>query len=162
MWSGPRHLAFRPDGKFAYVINEIACTVTAFAFDATRGVLTEIQTLSTLPPGEILRPNFVTAEVCVHPSGQFLYGSTRGHNSIAAFQIDGPTGKLTPVQHVSSGGLIPRNFNLDPAGRFLLSANQNSGNVVVFSIDGRTGRLTPTGQKVELEKPVCIVFVPTQ
>ena len=160
--SGPRHLAFNPDGRFAYVINELACTMTAFAYDAARGTLAEIQTISTLPAGETARPGYSTAEVFVHPSGRFLYGSNRGHNSIVAYAIDGSTGKLSLVEHVPSGGRIPRSFNLDPAGRFLLSANQDTGNVVVYRIDNQTGSLTPTGTKVEVDKPVCIVFVPAE
>jgi len=160
--AGPRHLAFRSDGKFVYVINELDCTLTALAYDAAHGSLAEVQSISTLPPGEEVRKNYSTAEVFVHPNGKFLYGSNRGHNSIAVFSIDAATGKLTLVEHVPSGGKTPRNFNLDPTGRFLLSANQDSGNVVVFRIDEKTGRLTPTGDSVELQKPVCVIFVPAQ
>jgi 6-phosphogluconolactonase len=160
--AGPRHLAFRPDGKFVYVINELDCTLTAFAYDAAHGTLAEVQSISTLPPGEEVRKNYSTAEVFVHPNGKFLYGSNRGHDSLAVFSIDAATGKLTLVEHLPSGGKTPRNFNLDPAGRFLLSANQDSGNVVVFRVDEKTGRLTPTGDSVELQKPVCVVFVPVE
>ena len=160
--AGPRHLAFSPDGRFAYVINEMACTVTAFAYDAAHGTLAEIQTISTLPASETVRPEYSTAEVCVHPSGRFLYGSNRGHNSIVVYAIDGPTGKLSLVEHVPSGGRTPRNFNLDPAGRYLISANQDSGSVLVYQIDEPTGRLTPTGTKIEIDKPVCVVFVPAE
>lgn len=160
--AGPRHLAFRPDGKFVYVIDELDCTMTAFAYDAAHGTLAEVQTLSTLPPGEEMKKNYSTAEVFAHPSGKFLYGSNRGHNSIVVYSIDESTGKLTLVEHVPSGGKTPRNFNLDPAGRFLLSANQDTNNVVVLSIGEKTGRLTPTGNFVEIDKPVCVVFVPVQ
>ena len=158
--SGPRHLAFRPDGRFVYVINELDCTMTAFAYDAALGTLAEIQSLPTLPPGEARLPADACAEVFVHPNGRFLYGSNRGDNSIVVFAIDEATGKLTLVEHVPSGGQKPRGFGLDPAGRFLLSANQDTNNVVVFRIDEKTGRLTPTGSSVEIDQPVCVVFVP--
>ncbi len=160
--AGPRHFAFRPDGKFVYVISELDCTMTAFAYDAAHGTLAEIQSLSTLPPGEALKPDFACAEVFAHPNGRFLYGSNRGHNSIVVFAIDEATGKLTLVEHVPSGGQKPRGFGLDPAGRFLLSANQDTNNVVVYRIDEMTGRLTPTGNAVDLDKPVCVVFVPVE
>lgn len=158
--SGPRHLAFHPGGKFAYVISEISCTMTAFSFDPKLGKLTELQTLSTLPPGETVKTNDAAAEVIVHPSGKFVYGSTRGRDTITVFSIDQKTGTMTFVESVPCGGKIPRNFNIDPSGRFLLSANQDSGNITVFSIDVRTGRLTSTGAKADLNKPVCILFVP--
>ena len=160
--AGARHFSFRPDGKFVYVINELDCTMTAFAYDAAHGMLAEVQTLSTLPQGEALKPDYSTAEVFVHPSGRFLYGSNRGHNSIVVYSIDESTGKLTLVEHASSGGQKPRGFGLDPAGRFLLSANQDTNNVVVYSIDQKTGRLTPTGSAVEVDKPVCVVFAPVE
>ena len=160
--AGPRHFAFRPDGRFVYVINELDCTMTVLAYDATRGALTEIQTISTLPPGEEHHDDYAAAEVFAHPSGRFLYGSNRGANSIVVFAIAEATGRLTLVEHVSSGGQKPRGFNLDPTGRFLLSANQDTNRVVVYRIDEQTGRLAPTGRAVEIDKPVCVVFVPVQ
>ena len=152
--SGPRHFAFHPNGRFAYVINEMVCTVTAFACDPKRGALTEIQTLSTLPVGESVRPGFSTAELFAHPSGKFLYGSNRGHDTIVVYAINGKTGKLTLVEHTSTQGKIPRSFGIDPTGKWLLAANQNSDSVVVFGIDAKTGRLTPTGRTVEVGAPV--------
>ncbi|MCX7887879.1 MAG: beta-propeller fold lactonase family protein, partial [Verrucomicrobiae bacterium] len=158
--SGPRHFAFHPNGRFAYVINELSCTITAFRYDTKRGTLTEIQTVSTLPQGETVQPNYSTAEVVVHPNGKFLYGSNRGHDTIAVFAIDRRSGKLTPIQHAPVLGQIPRNFNLDPTGRWLLAAHQNSDSVVVFRVDTDTGKLTPTDQRIELGAPVCVKFVP--
>jgi 6-phosphogluconolactonase len=155
--SGPRHFAFHPGGKFAYVINELASTVTALAYDARRGILSEVQTVSTLPPG--FTGTSTTAEVQVHPSGKFLYGSNRGHDSIAVFGIDARKGTLTPIEHVPTQGKTPRNFGIDPTGSYLLAANQSSDNVVVFRIDPQTGRLTPTGQVLEVGIPVCVKFV---
>jgi 6-phosphogluconolactonase len=157
--SGPRHFAFHPAGRHAYVINEILCTVTAFDYDSERGVLGEIQTVSTLP-GIPVAKGYSTAEVQVHPSGRFLYGSNRGHDTIAIFAIDAATGRLQPSGHQSTGGKTPRNFGIDPTGRFLLAANQDSGTVVVFRIDPQSGQLQPTGQKVEVPKAVCVKFVP--
>jgi 6-phosphogluconolactonase len=157
--SGPRHFAFHPDGRHAYVINEMACTVAAFDYDAGRGTLGEIQTISTLPDG-VKGPNLSTAEVQVHPSGRFLYGSNRGHHSIAIFAIDPANGRLTALGHQSTRGKTPRNFGIDPTGRYLLAANQDSGTIVVFRVDQQTGRLEPTGQTVEVPKPVCVKFVP--
>ncbi len=153
--SGPRHFAFHPTGRFAYVINEMTLTVTAFQYDAERGELKEVQTISTLPPGTV-NQGYSTAEVQVHPSGKFLYGSNRGHDTLAIFAIDEATGRLTPVGHQPTGGKTPRNFGIDPTGRFLLAANQDSDTVVAFRVDLQSGRLTPTGAKIEVPKPVCV------
>ncbi|MEZ5401477.1 MAG: lactonase family protein [Bryobacteraceae bacterium] len=154
--SGPRHFNFHPSQKYGYVINEIAATVTAFRYDAKKGALTEIQTISTLPGGENI-PGNSTAEVLVHPSGKFLYGSNRGHNSIAMFRI-GADGKLTSLGNESTQGEVPRNFAIDPSGKFLLAENQNSHSIVIFRI-GADGKLTPTGEEIEQPSPVCIRFV---
>ncbi|WP_157898970.1 lactonase family protein [Luteitalea pratensis] len=158
--SGPRHLSFHPSGKYAYVINELALTVTVFSRDAKSGALTEVQTISTLPAGQAADPAFSTAEVVVHPSGKFLYGSNRGHDSLVVFAIDDKTGKLTLVQHVPTQGSTPRGFGIDPTGRYLLAGNQRSDSVVVFRIDATSGRLTPTGQTLKVGSPVSVVFVP--
>jgi 6-phosphogluconolactonase len=155
--AGPRHFAFHPCGRFAYVINEMASTVTAFRFDAEAGRLEEIQTLGTLPAG--FTGESTTAEVQVHPSGKFLYGSNRGHDSIAVFTIAADTGKLTAVQHEPSQGKMPRNFGIDPTGTFLLAAHQKTDNVVVFRIDPSTGKLTPTGHQIKVGSPVCVKFL---
>ena len=157
--SGLRHFAFHPSGKFAYAINEILCTVTALDYDAEQGRLTEIQTIDTLPAGVTLKPEHSTAEVQVHPSGKFLYGSNRGHDSLTVFSIDPQTGKLTFVENVSTGGKTPRGFGIDPTGRYLLAGNQDSHTIVPFRIDEKTGRLTKTGQTVEVGTPVCVKFV---
>lgn len=154
---GPRHFAFHPGGRFAYVINEMGSTVTAFTWDAAGGVLREIETASTLPKD--FSGENITAEAQVHPSGRFLYGSNRGHNSIAMFSIDTRKGTLTPLGQVPTQGKMPRNFGIDPTGSYLIAANQNTDNLVVFSIDGKTGRLTPTGQTLEVGAPVCVKFL---
>ena len=155
--SGPRHFAFHPDRRHAYVINEMKSTVTAFDYDADNGVLKPVQTLSTLP--EPVKGNS-TAEVQVHPSGKFVYGSNRGHNSIAIFTVDAKTGRLTAAGHQATGGKTPRNFGIDPTGKWLLAANQDSGTITVFRIDARTGKLEPTEHKAEVGMPVCVKFIP--
>ncbi len=156
--AGPRHFAFHPEGRFAYVINEINVTLTAFAADPERGTLTEIQTLSTLPEGVSVQEGFSTAEVQVHPSGKFLYGSNRGHNSITVFALDQKTGRLTFVQNEPTQGNIPRGFGIDPTGGYFFAANQRSDSVVVFRIDQQTGRLAPTGQTLSIGSPACVKF----
>ncbi|HEV8132141.1 MAG TPA: lactonase family protein [Acidobacteriota bacterium] len=154
--AGPRHFTFHPSGRWAYVINELHCTVTVFSYDAKNGILKEIQTVSTLPvPAQ---DGYSTAEIRVHPSGKFLYGSNRGHDSIAVFSID-KRGMLTSLQHISTQGKTPRNFGLDPPGTWLLAANQNSDSVVVFRIDATAGRLSPAGQTIVVPSPVCVRFV---
>ncbi len=155
---GPRHFAFHPSGRWAYVINEMGMTVTQFNFDATNGALEPVQTISTLPVGTTDLTGSSTAEVVVHPSGKFLYGSNRGHDSIAAFTIDEKTGHLTATGHFAHEFKVPRNFNIDPTGSYMLVAGQASDNVVVFSINRDTGALTPTGSSITLGKPVCVKF----
>ncbi|MBI4582149.1 MAG: lactonase family protein [Planctomycetes bacterium] len=156
--AGPRHFAFHPTGGFAYVINELASTITAFVYDAHRGALKELQTIGTLPQG-FTEPN-TTAEVQVHPSGRFVYGSNRGLDSIAIFSVDAESGRLTAIGHESTRGKTPRNFGIDPAGKWLIAANQGSDTLAVFRIDERTGRLQPTGPTVNVPLPVCVKFVP--
>ena len=158
--SGPRHLAFHPSGKFAYVLSEVKSTVTALAYDAKNGSFTTLQTLSTIPKDFTALNE--TAEIVVHPSGKFLYASNRGHDSIAVFAIDADKGTLTPAGDFSTKGKTPRNFALDPTGNFLLAANQESNNIVVFRIDRATGALTPTGQTADVPAPVDIAFVPSK
>jgi len=156
--SGPRHFAFHPNGHYAYVINELKSTVTAFRYDAENGVLKAMQTLSALPDG--FKGDSWTAEVQVHPSGKFLYGSNRGHDSIAIFSIDAKTGKLTVVGHQAKDIKTPRNFAIDPTGAYLLVGNQDSNSIVVFRIDAKTGELKPTGPVVKAPMPVCLKFIP--
>jgi 6-phosphogluconolactonase len=154
--SGPRHFAFHPDGRHAYVINEIASTVTAFDYDPEAGTLEAIQTITTLPEGTQDRNS--TAEVVVHPSGRFLYGSNRGDDSLAIFAV-GDDGKLRALGHQKTGGKTPRNFNIDPSGRWLIAANQGSNSLVVFKVDAETGMLTQVGEPVAVPVPVCVKFV---
>jgi 6-phosphogluconolactonase (cycloisomerase 2 family) len=155
--SGPRHFAFHPSGRFAYVINEMGNTVTAFAYNADRGVLDPVQNISTLPP-DFAHTSY-TAEVQVHPSGKFLYGSNRGHDSITVFRINQETGELTTVEYEPTQGENPRNFAIDPTGKYLLAENQDSDTIVVFRIDPQSGELDPAGHVLEVATPVCVKFL---
>ena len=157
--AGPRHFAIHPQQRFAYVINELEHTVTAYTRDSGRGSLTALQTISTLPADVKALPSYSTAEVLVHPTGRFLYGSNRGHDSIAVFSIDQATGRLTFVETVATEGSTPRGFGIDPSGAFLIAGNQRSDSVVVFRINPETGRLTPTGSKIAVGAPVSVKFV---
>jgi len=158
--SGPRHLAFNPNGKFVYVINEMASTLSSFSYNAGNAAMMEMQTVSTLP--QDFKGKSSTAEVQVHPSGKFVYGSNRGHDSIAVFAADKKAGGLTLVQNESTQGKTPRHFAIDPTGHWLLAENQGSDSVVVFAINEDTGKLKPTGQTVTVGSPVCCVFVPVK
>jgi 6-phosphogluconolactonase len=167
--AGPRHLAFSPDGRFAYVVNEMHLTVTAFSYNAEQGSLTEVQSISTLPdsatatadPASAHPAGYSTAEIQVHPTGRFLYVSNRGHNTIAVFAVDRETGKLTSIGYEPTQGRNPRNFAIDPTGQYLLAANQNSNTVVVFRIDQESGTLVATGMEASVPRPVCLKFFST-
>jgi 6-phosphogluconolactonase len=158
--SGPRHLAFDPTGRYAYVLNELSSTVTCCVYDQIRGELKEIQTVSTL------RKDFTGANTCaeiqVHPSGKFLYASNRGDNTIAVFAISPNNGLLESVQFEPTGGKTPRHFCLDPSTKWLIAENQDSDNVTVMAVDSSTGRLTPTGREQHVGAPVCAVFARKQ
>jgi 6-phosphogluconolactonase len=155
--AGPRHFAPHPSGKFAYVVAEMASTVTAFSVDLNTGILNRLQTISTLP--EDFKGENDDAEIQIHPNGKFLYASNRGHDSIAVFAIDPARGTLSKVDDVLTQGKIPRSFGIDPTGKYLLAENEQSNDIVVFRIDESTGRLTPTGQKLDVPSPVCVKFL---
>jgi 6-phosphogluconolactonase len=155
--AGPRHFAFHPNRKFGYVINELGSTITAFSYDAKAGALQKMQTISTLP--DDFKGKNDTAEIVVHPNGKFLYGSNRGHDSIAVFAIDKAKGTLQRIDDVSVQGNTPRSFEIDPSGSYLFAAAQDSDKVVVFRIDSATGRLTATGEVLQVPSPVCVRLV---
>ena len=154
--NGPRHLAFTPNGKFAYVMTEMTASVIAFRYAG--GKFEELQTSPTAEPAA----NLSGAEIAVHPNGKFVYSSTRGANTIGVFAIDPAKGTLTPVERTPSGGKTPRHFAIDPTGAYLFAAHQDSDNVVVFRIDAKTGKLTPSGDILEAFSAVCVTFVPAQ
>ncbi len=158
--AGPRHFVFQPDAKFAYIINEMASTVSVFQYDAAGGVLRPRRTIASLPRS--FTGHNDDAEIQVDASGKFLYASNRGHDSITVFTIDASTGTLTPVEYVPTKGQSPRHFAIDPSGSFLIAENEKSDNIVLFRIDSKTGRLTPTDKTIEVSQPVCVVFVPAK
>ncbi|HZZ80461.1 MAG TPA: lactonase family protein [Gemmataceae bacterium] len=158
--SGPRHFAFHPNGKLAFINGEMSMTVIVCDYDAEKGVLTKKQVISTLPKDET-RKNGSTAEIVVHPSGKFVYVSNRDpYNSIAIFSLNQKTGKLTAVGHEARGVKTPRNFAIEPTGQYMLVANQSGKSVMSFRIDQKTGELTPTGSSIEVGSPVCVRFMP--
>jgi 6-phosphogluconolactonase len=156
--SGPRHLEFHPNGRFVYLINEMASTVQLLHYDPATGVLDAGQALSTLPEG--FTASNTAAEIATNAAGSVLYTSNRGQDSIALFHIDGERGLLSPMENVSTLGKTPRFFTFDPTGQYLLVANQDSDDLVVFSVHPKTGELRPTGPiEGKLQQPACIVFV---
>ena len=157
--AGPRHMTFHPNGRWAYVINELSSTVAVLQYDSRSQAFEAVQTVPTLPD-DYSGPTNTTAEVLVHPSGRFLYGSNRGSNTIAVFSVNLSDGRLDPLERVSTRGNWPRNFRLSPEGEFLLVANQRSDDVHVLAIDSETGRLAPTGTSISVPNPMCIRFVP--
>lgn len=156
--AGPRHLDFHPNGRWLYVINELDSTLTQFARRDENAPFELVETVTTLPAGFAGDDN-TCADIHIHPNGQFLFGSNRGHDSIVSYRVDPGNGKLTLVGHTSSGGKQPRNFALDPTGRFLYAAHQRSGNVVGFRVDPKTGKVTPLDFELEIPTPVCVRFL---
>jgi DNA-binding beta-propeller fold protein YncE len=153
---GPRHLAFHPNNRLLFVLNELNSTLSSFRWNSEEGTAVLIQNVSTLPEG-YFGVN-TTAHVVVAPSGRFVYASNRGHDSIAVFALDPDTGRLEFVERVWTMGRTPRNFAIDPSGSFLFAGNQDTDNIVGFRVNQATGRLTPTGQFVGAGQPVSFVF----
>lgn len=158
--AGPRHFAFHPNDKWAYVINEMHATVTSMDWNVAAGTLVSKQTIDTLPADYPADERRSTAEIVVHPNGKFLYGSNRGHDSLVIYAVDQTDGTLSLVGFQPSGGEEPRNFNIDPTGRWLIACNQNTDDVQVFAVDGETGLLSPVGEPVSVPRPVCVKFLP--
>jgi 6-phosphogluconolactonase len=152
--AGPRHFVFHPAYCYAYLINELDSTVMSLGYDRQRGTVQAVQTVPALP--QDFKGSSTCADIRVDPSGNFLYGSNRGHDSIVIYRIDGASGELTLVGHQSSGGKTPRNFTIDPTGTFLFAANQDTDNIVHFAIEPNTGRLRPNGQVTPAPTPVCL------
>lgn len=153
--AGPRHLAFHPTAPYAFSINELNSTITAFHYQLENGALHIIDHYSSLPTD--FEGFNLTADIHISPDGRWLYASNRGHNSIVAYAIDEKTGQLTYLQHADSGGDFPRNFAIHPDGQSLWVANQNTDNIRVFALDDQTGRLT-TKQEMTVLTPVCLQF----
>ncbi len=164
--SGPRHLAFSPDGKTVCVISEMACTVTVFDWDAAKGTLHPRQTVPLLPP-DLHRDTFTAAEIAYRPDGRFVYATVRGPhapgaNTISVFAVDAKTGNLSLIQNIFCDGDFPRGMGIDPSGHWLIVGNQKSGTVTVFGIDDTTGKLTPTRQSFNVGSAVDVKFAPAQ
>ena len=164
--AGPRHFVFAPNGRFGYLISEMSGILTAYAWDSTRGRLTDMQATDTMPAdfnddknAQALN-SFHSAEVQLHPNGKYLYESNRGPDTISVFALNPVQGTLTPIQQVSTRGLMPRHFAIDPTGSYLFAANQASDDVVIFRIEDSTGRITPTRRVLRIGTPVCVRFVP--
>ena len=154
--AGPRHLAFSVDEKSAYVINELDNSVTSSSHEG--GKFTVLGTVPTLP-ADFSGKN-TTAEIEVHPNGKFVYGSNRGHNSIAVYQRDEKTGELKFLQHAPCGGKVPRHFKIDPTGKWLLCAHQDSNTISVLPLDPATGLLGAPENTVSSPGPICLLFLP--
>ena len=153
---GPRHMKFHPQGRFIYVLNELALSVTVFSYDAKAGAMHAVQTIETVPEQAKAKETFVTAsEIRVHPTGKFVYAANRGHDTITAFRV-GDDGKLTLVEREPVRGSWPRNFNVDPTGKWLLAAGRDSNTLAVFSIDPSTGELTYTRTMADVPTPICV------
>ncbi len=152
--AGPRHLAFHPNSRFLYAVNELNSTLSVYEFDAEQGTRRAVQTLSTLPD-DFHGTNWA-ADLHLAPEGKTLYVSNRGHDSIVVFAVDASSGHVSPVEVVSTLGHFPRNFALDSTGSYLFAANQHSGTVVTFRVDATSGCITPTGQVLSIPSPMCI------
>lgn len=155
--SGPRHLAFHPDGRWVYAVQELSNEVVAFEWDATRGALTRFQTVPTLA-ADFTQPN-TAAEIIVRRDGRFVYVSNRGEDTLVVYAVDARTGELSLRQRMSSGGRTPRYFDIDPSGRWLVATNQGSGTVHVFALEEDSGELRPAGHEVKLDRPMGVVFL---
>jgi 6-phosphogluconolactonase len=156
--AGPRHFIFHPNGKFAFLINELNSSITSLLYDEKLGTLKEIQTVPSLP--KAFDGANTCADIHVSPNGKFLYGSNRGHDSIVSYRIGKNDGKLEFIEHTPTGGKRPRNFAIDPTGKYLLAANQDSDSIVVFQIDKKTGKLSANGRSADVPTPVCLKFIP--
>jgi 6-phosphogluconolactonase len=156
--SGPRHMAFHPNGRWAYAVQELANEVVAFQWDADRGTLTQFQAVETLAAG-FTEPS-TAAEIAVRADGRFVYVSNRGEDSLVVYAVDARTGELTLRQRVPARGRTPRYFALDHTGRWLVVSNQDGGNLAVFGVDRESGELRPAGEPVPLERPMGVVFLP--
>ncbi|WP_339744479.1 lactonase family protein [uncultured Rubinisphaera sp.] len=156
--AGPRHVTLHPTKDIVYSINELDSTISVLSLNTKSGELTEVQTVQTLPKDYDGKGN-TTAEIVVHPSGNFVYGSNRGHNSTAVYSVDDKTNKLTLIEHEPTQGDHPRFVGMDPTGSIYLAANMNSNNIVSFRVNQKTGKLESTGNTLEVSRPMCVVFI---
>jgi 6-phosphogluconolactonase len=157
--SGPRHIHIAPDNNVAFANGEIDMSVHVIKMDVKGNKFELVQSLSTLPEGDKVVPQFSTAETRIHPNGKFLYVSNRGHNTIAAFSYDHEKMKLTPIGHIRGDIKTPRNFNISPDGKWMLIASQDGAKVGVYTIDEKTGLAKETEHSVKVDRPVCVKFL---
>ena len=154
--AGPRHFAFHPDGRHAFVINEMAASITAFNWDAEKGILSPYDTVPIL--GKDFKGLNTAAEVVVAKSGKFIYGSNRGDDSIVVHSFDPATGQLTFVQRIADGIKVPRNYAIDPSGKWLICGNLTANTATVYRVDSETGRLALAGL-IAVPEPLCVRFL---
>lgn len=155
--TGPRHMVFHPNSKFAYIITEYSSEIVALEYDACESRLKVLQYISALPEG--FSGESAGGAIHISSDGRFLYASNRGHDSIAVFSIDKATGRIQIVEHTSTQGSHPRDFSIDPTGKYLIVANMNANNVIPFLIDKVTGKLAQVNEAVTIPSPVCIKFL---
>ncbi len=155
--SGPRHIAFHPNGKHAYIMTEISNEVVALSYDSSNGSFIELQTISTIP--EDFTENSQGSAIHVSKDGKFVYAANRGHNSIAVFQVNEATGELTLVEMASSGGNWPRDFVFDPSEKFIVGSNEQSSNITLYARDEQTGKLSLIDSDITVPFPVCVKFL---
>ncbi|MBN8635099.1 MAG: lactonase family protein [Anaerolineae bacterium] len=156
--TGPRHMVFHPNNKFAYVIGELNSSITVLSVDSATGALAALQSVPTLPAG-VAHETSHCSDIQIHPSGKFVYGGNRGHDSLVIYAADSETGRLTYVGHQPTLGQTPRNFAIDPTGTYMLVGNQDSDTIVIFRINQETGTLDPTGQVASVPTPVCLKLI---
>jgi 6-phosphogluconolactonase len=159
---GPRHMRFSPDGKFIYLLNELSLSVTTFSWDAESGTTEKLSVTPAISEETKAGENFNSAaEILVHPSGEFVYSSNRGHDTVSVYDADPATGKLSVIQVQPIRGAFPRNINLSPDARWLLAAGADSNTVSVHALDEETGKLTyQRGHIINVPSPICILFAP--
>jgi 6-phosphogluconolactonase len=165
---GPRHFVFSADGQFGYSIAEMSGAITVVKIDSSRGIISEVQSVIQKPPSfdedkdNVKLNPYHSGEIALHPTGKFLYASNRGPDTIAVFNVDQMKGSITPVEEVSSRGLMPRAFTIDPTGTYLFAANQASDDIATFRINAQTGRLAATRRLIRVNSPSCVAFMPLQ
>jgi 6-phosphogluconolactonase len=157
--SGPRHMKFHNNGNFIFVLNELALTITVFAYDAQAGTMTPLETVPTVSEQQKAKEQFFSAsEIRVHPTGKFIYSANRGHDTISVFAFDEGTGRLSFIEHEHVRGATPRNFNIDPSGKWLLAAGQDSHTLAAFAIDAANGEMTYNRSVIHTPAPICVLF----
>lgn len=156
---GPRHMKFHPNGKWIYVLNELALSVSVFDYDAAAGTMTRKQTVAAVPKKALAKEQFTSAsEIRVHPNGRFVYSANRGHDTITVYAVDPSTGELAVVEREHVRGATPRNFNLDPSAKWLLAAGQDSHTLACFAVNAETGELTYNRSIIQTPTPICVLF----